>query len=273
MSESSSMDRLDDNLVVAPPREAPLPDDGQRVARERDYHNHRFVDDSERASRVGRFYSAIEYGFDLYRRRVREEAAGRWLLEYGCGNGSLAFELAEQARQVVGIDISDVAIHQARNIATLRGLQNVRFVIDNAEAMNLADHYVDVVAGSGIVHHLDIPKSMREVRRVLRNGGTAIFAEPLGHNPLLNWYRRRTPELRTADEHPLLERDLHSMADEFLSMKVTYFGLIAPVLGLFARETSPTNPVTRCIWWLDRLLCRVPRLNRYAWYCVIELRA
>ena len=41
-------------------------------------------------------------------------------------------------------------------------------------------------------------------------------------------------------------------------MKVTYFGLIAPVLGLFARETSPTNLATRCIWWLDRLVCRVP---------------
>lgn len=248
-------------------------DEAERLARERDYHNHRFADDSERESRVGRFYSAIEYGFELYRRRVSEESAGRWLLEYGCGNGNLAFDLADQARQVVGIDISDVAIEQARNIAALRGLQNVTFVVDNAEAMKLADHYVDVVAGSGIVHHLDITKSMREVRRVLRNGGTAIFAEPLGHNPLLNWYRRRTPELRTVDEHPLLARDLRNMAGEFTSMKVTYFGLIAPILGLFSRETSPSNPLTRCIWWLDQWLCRVPLLSRYAWYCVIELRA
>lgn len=244
-----------------------------RLARERDFHNHRFADDSERDSRVGRFYSAIEYGFELYRRRVSEESTGRWLLEYGCGNGQLAFDIAEQARQVVGIDISDVAIEQARSIAALRGLQNVTFVVDNAEAMQLADQYVDVVAGSGIVHHLDIPKSMREVRRVLRNGGTAIFAEPLGHNPLLNWYRRRTPELRTVDEHPLLERDLRNMAGEFKSMKVTYFGLIAPVLGLFSRETSPDSAATRFVWWLDRVVCGIPFLSRYAWYCVVELRA
>jgi hypothetical protein len=32
--------------------------------------------------------------------------------------------------------------------------------------------------------------------------------EPLGHNPLLNWYRARAPDLRTPDEHPLLARDL-----------------------------------------------------------------
>jgi ubiquinone/menaquinone biosynthesis C-methylase UbiE len=266
------MDRLETPASEST-RDAAPREEAQRLARERDYHNHRFADDSERESRVGRFYSAIEYGFELYRQRVSEESAGRWLLEYGCGNGALAFDVADQARQVVGIDISDVAIEQARHIAALRGLQNVTFVVDNAEAMHLADRYVDVVAGSGIVHHLDIPKSMREVRRVLRNGGTAIFAEPLGHNPLLNWYRRRTPELRTVDEHPLLERDLRSMAGEFTSMKVTYFGLIAPVLGLFARETSPTNPATRFVWWLDRLVCRVPLLSRYAWYCVVELRA
>ena len=248
-------------------------DQAERLVRERDYHNHRFADDSERESRVGRFYSAIEYGFELYRQRVSEASAGRWLLEYGCGNGNLAFDVAGRARQVVGIDISDVAIQQARHIAALRGLQNVSFVVDNAESMQLADQYVDVVAGSGIVHHLDIEKSMREVRRVLRTGGTAIFAEPLGHNPLLNWFRRRTPELRTVDEHPLLQRDLRNMAGEFKSTQVTYFGLVAPVLGLFTRETSPHSQFTRFIWWLDRKLCRVPFLSRYAWYCVVELQA
>lgn len=248
-------------------------ENAERIARERDYHNHRFADDSERESRVGRFYSAIEYGFDLYRRRVSEASTGRWLLEYGCGNGSLAFDLADQARQVVGIDISDVAIQQARNIAALRGLQNVTFVVDNAEAMRLADAHVDVVAGTGIVHHLDIPRSMREVRRVLREGGVAIFAEPLGHNPVLNWYRRRTPELRTADEHPLLERDLTNMAGEFKSMQVTYFGLVAPVLGLLYSETSARSSLTRFVWWLDRKLCNVRWLRRYAWYCVVELHA
>jgi hypothetical protein len=34
--------------------------------------------------------------------------------------------------------------------------------------------------------------------------GWALFSEPLGHNPLVNWYRNRTPEQRTEDEHPLL---------------------------------------------------------------------
>ncbi len=245
----------------------------ERVEREREFHNQRFADDSEREDRLGRYYTAIAYGFDLYRRRVKDEARGRSFLEYGCGTGSVAFDLAGSARQVTGIDISDVAIHKAKQTARRKGLGNVEFLVDNAESMQLPDKSVDVIAGSGIVHHLDIPKAMAEVRRVLRKGGIAIFAEPLGHNPVLNWYRNRTPELRTPDEHPLLEKDLQSMAQGFAWSRVTYFGLVAPLLGLVSRDVRPGSRMTRTVWWLDRQLCRIPGLRKQAWYCLIEIGA
>ena len=245
----------------------------ERIARERDFHNQRFTDNSDRETRTRKFYDAISYGFDLYRRRVREESAGRSLLEYGCGDESLAFDLATTAREVLSIDISDVAIQQAQRTAALQGLKNVEFFIDNAEAMQFPDGRVDVVAGSGIVHHLDIPKSMREVRRVLRKGGVAIFAEPMGHNPVVNWYRNRTPELRTPDEHPLLVGDLRLMGREFASMRITYFGMVAPLLGFIAPTAGEDSALKSLVWWLDRQLCRIPVLNRYAWFCVVELHA
>jgi ubiquinone/menaquinone biosynthesis C-methylase UbiE len=247
-------------------------EEAERIARERDYHNQRFEDNSEREGRTRRFYDAISYGFDLYRQRVHEASAGRVVLEYGCGIESLAFDLAE-ARQVLAIDISDVAIVQAQRTAQRKGLKNVDFSVDNAEAMHFEDGSVDVVAGSGIVHHLDIPKSMREVKRVLRPGGVAIFTEPMGHNPVVNWYRNRTPELRTPDEHPLLAGDLRDMARGFKSSRVTYFGLVAPLLGLLGREVRAGSPLTRLVWWLDRQLCRIPVLNKYSWFSVIELHA
>jgi ubiquinone/menaquinone biosynthesis C-methylase UbiE len=246
--------------------------DADRIAREREYHNLRFADDSERETRVGRFYSAIRYGFDLYEERVAVESRRRRVLEYGCGTGSLAFDLTEEAGEVIGIDISDVAIERARREAERRGLKNTRFVVDNAESMQLPDRHVDVVVGSGIVHHLDIPKAMAEVRRVLKRGGVAIFAEPLAHNPALQWYRRRTPELRSPDEHPLTTTDLSAIARGFASAKVTYFGLVAPMLGLMSAAPKSDSFATRLTWWLDRVLCSVPGLNRYAWYCLIELK-
>ena len=248
-------------------------DQAERWAREREFHNHRFSDDTERELRTGRFYSAIDYGFAFYRQRAMEEARDRTVLEYGCGNASLGFDLAPVAKEVIGIDISDVAIQDAQRIAAHRRLTNTKFLVDNAESMRLPDRSVDVLVGSGIVHHLDIPRSMREVRRVLREGGIAIFAEPLGHNPAVNWYRARTPEMRTPDEHPLLARDLREMAQGFRSIKVTYFGFVAPLLGLVSPVTDPNKPLTKLVWGLDKAICRIPFVQRYAWFCVIELKA
>ena len=127
--------------------------------------------------------------------------------------------------------------------------------------------------GAGIIHHLDIAKALEELRRVLSVGGVAIFAEPLGHNPVLNWFRNRTPELRTPDEHPLLVRDLRQITRAFSSSRVTFFGLISPVLGLLSPTVKPDSWLTRVVWSLDRAACRIPLLRRYAWYCYFELRA
>lgn len=244
-----------------------------RISREREFHNTRFSDDSERVTRTARFYSAIEFCFDYFRERIYDESSDRRVLEYGCGTESFALDLAPSAREVVSIDISEVAIEQAIRLGKERNAQNVHFVVDNAEAMQFPDRSMDVIAGSGIIHHLDIDKSMREVKRVLRPGGVAIFAEPLGHNPILNWYRNRTPELRTPDEHPLKAADLRKMRKQFAVSRVRYFGLVSPVLGFFYRKVDFAQPLPRFVRVLDRIACSIPGLRRFAWFSVIELQA
>lgn len=243
-----------------------------RFAREKAFHDERYADDSARQVRTSRYYSAIRYGFELYRRRVLDESRARSVLEYGCGTGDFALELASVAARVTGIDISEVAIERAGERAAGRELRNIEFLVQNAEAMSLPEKYVDVIAGVGIIHHLDITKAMEEIKRVLSDGGIAIFAEPLAHNPVLNWYRNRTPQLRTTDEHPLTHRDLRRLAQEFRDCTVTYFGLVAPALGLIQSDSAEPGSLTKFLWWIDKVLCTVPWLNRYAWYCIIELK-
>ncbi len=246
----------------------------ERIEREREFHNQRFFENNAtRESPTRRFYEAIAYGFEEFRARATQLSRGQCVLEYGCGDEIMAFDLAHTARQVTGIDISDVAIQKAQLTASQRNLPNVKFTVDNAEDMRLPDGSVDVVIGAGIIHHLDIAKALEELRRVLSVGGVAIFAEPLGHNPVLNWFRNRTPELRTPDEHPLLVRDLRQITRAFSSSRVTFFGLISPVLGLLSPTVKPDSWLTRVVWSLDRAACRIPLLRRYAWYCYFELRA
>jgi ubiquinone/menaquinone biosynthesis C-methylase UbiE len=247
--------------------------ESERISRERVFHNQRYSDDSEREGRLGKFYATLSYGFQTYWTRIVAESSGHSVLEYGCGTGGLALQLAEHSPRVIGIDISDVAIDIARQTAASRNLGNLEYRVEDAEALKLPDRHVDVVVGIGIVHHLHIRKAMSEVRRVLSDRGIALFAEPMGHNPVLNWYRNRTPGLRSPDEHPLVVDDLRFMAGLFSSIKVTYFGLITPLLGLMSNKpASEGSRLTRFVWWLDKRLCSVPGLGRLAWYCLVELR-
>jgi ubiquinone/menaquinone biosynthesis C-methylase UbiE len=63
----------------------------------------------------------------------------------------------------------------------------------NAEATTFPDNSFDLICGSSILHHLNLDKACAEIRRILRPDGGAVFIEPLGHNPLINMFRKLTP--------------------------------------------------------------------------------
>lgn len=206
----------------------------ERLRREGEFHDHAFAEDV-RAS-ADHFYSVATHGYDRYRELVRQGAAGARVLEYGCGPGSEAFELARAGATVHGIDISPVAIDMAQRAAAERGVaERCSFEVMNAEALTFAPKSFDRICGSGILHHLDLARAFGEIARALKPGGRAIFVEPLGHNPAINWYRRRTPELRTADEHPLLARDLDEARKHFARVRPEFYALsvlaAVPLLG------------------------------------------
>ena len=71
------------------------------------------------------------------------------------------------------------------------------------ERLTYPDNSFDMAVGFAILHHLDIPLALSQLRRVLKPGGRAFFAEPLASNPLIRVYRRLTPQYRTPDETPI----------------------------------------------------------------------
>ncbi len=211
------------------------------------------------------FYE-ISAGVQRYRQLIFDGCAGKRILEYGCGLGGQAFALADRGAIVTGIDISDVAVAQARRRAAGYSPQQLRFVKADAEALELPDASFDVVCGSGILHHLDLEKALREVSRVLVPGGRAVFYEPLGHNPLLNLYRRLTPREHTPDEHPLLMREVREFNNaEFFDLLSVF---VIPILRLPGGEK-----LLRAAEWADRLTFRIiPPLRAWGAVVVLELR-
>lgn len=242
----------------------------ERIAREQAFHNERFG--AAEARKQDAFYFAVTAGAECYKRRVQEAAAGRDVLEYGCACGLNSVSLAAKARSIVGIDISDVAIGQARAAAAASGVSNATFHVDNAERLSFQDGSFDVVFGSGILHHLDFDAAIFELRRVLRPGGRAIFWEPLGHNAAINLYRRLTPHARTADEHPLLRSDFDLIRRRFGSCEVAHFGLCT-LASIPFRGRALGRSLRRLGEGVDRHLLRLPVLRWQAWYALMDLRA
>jgi SAM-dependent methyltransferase len=239
-----------------------------RKEREQAFHDRRFAGSGARPASA--FYAVAGASRRAFLRLLHESAGpGRRVLEYGCGRGSMAFDLTAAGASVSGIDISPVAIEIARSEAQARGCPSIDFRVMDAEHLDFPDGTFDLVCGTGILHHLDLECAYAEVRRVLRPGGAAIFAEPLGHNALINMYRRRTPEQRTVDEHPLLMRDFALARRYFEQVDISYFHL-ATIAAIPLRAKRGVRFAVAFLDAFDRALFRlVPLARRFAWIVVV----
>jgi SAM-dependent methyltransferase len=241
---------------------------GERLEREREFHNDRFGAPASRKEDA--FYFAARAAGNEYWRLIGQAAAGRDVLEYGCSTGQSSIGLAKSARHVTGVDISDVAIGQAQNAAVRESIANVTFRVGDAEKMDLPSASFDLVFGSGILHHLDLDVGLKELRRVLRPGGKAVFFEPLGHNPAINYYRSRTPQSRTADEHPLLKSDLDIVRRHFSRCDPKFFGLTT-LASIPFRSNALGRALRAAGEQVDDVLLRIPGLKWQAWIVVMDL--
>jgi SAM-dependent methyltransferase len=220
-----------------------------------------------------RFYSVADAAFDRYDALIDAAAGcGADVLEYGCGPGSRAFRLAAAGSSVRGIDISSVAIETATARAASEGLsERTEFSVMDAEALEFADDSFDLICGTGILHHIDLGKAYGELQRTLRPGGRAIFLEPMGHNPAIEAYRRRTPDEHTVDEHPLKVADLEMASRHFERTGWRFFTLSSLVAVPF-RNAPGFERMVSALDGLDRFLFRLsPRLAKNAWMVVMDL--
>ena len=242
--------------------------ESKRLQREREYHDSRFTEEVRFAQ--WKYYDAIRTGETLYKTRVRELSEGADIFELGCGLGKNSFANTAKFRTASGIDISSVAVDKANAEARLKGLENISFICGDAENIPLPDESFDLIYGNGIIHHLNVDRCINEVARLLRPTGSALFWEPLGHNPIFNVYRTLTPKSRTSDEHPLLRRDFHTMSAVFPNMEVEFFGLTT-LATVPLRKTKQFATVLRAAERLDRALFSVG-FGWNAWYALSLLR-
>lgn len=248
-----------------------MPSSPRRQDREREFHDALFADGGEEARReAGRFYAVVERSQQAYEAEVSARGQDAACMEYGCSYGQDTIRLAATARSVVGIDISGVVIERARAAAAEVG-SSARFEVAEAEALPFGDSTFDLAFGSSVLHHLELSPALAEMVRVLRPTGSGVFYEPLGHNPLINWYRNRTPEMRTPDEHPLVRADFDLFREHFEAVDVSFFHLAALASVPLAGRRG-FRPLLSALDRVDDLLFGlVPAMRYHAWVCLVVL--
>lgn len=114
---------------------------------------------------------------------VRLDEAGEFrgrILDCGCGAGENSLYLASRGREVVGLDMSSLAVRRSREKAAARGL-DATFLVANALELHGDERLgggFDTALDSGLFQVLSDPERARyaeSLRGVLRGGGTLLL--------------------------------------------------------------------------------------------------
>ena len=201
------------------------------------------------------------------------DVAGLRIVDFGCGSGANTVLLANRGAHVWGVDISEDLIRLARRRLDVNGRAGAaEFIVASAHDLPFPDDSIDIVFGIAILHHLDLPLVSKEVHRVLRPGGRAIFQEPVRNSKVIRFVRSLIP-YKAPDvspfERPLTDPELRQFARPFSSARTRPFLLphvqLASVLPIVKHQIYPLYNSD------GALLKAMPALQHFAGIRVLEL--
>jgi len=186
------------------------------------------------------------------------------VLEIGCGTGYFTRELAKTGAKIIAIDISPDLIAKAREEIKQ---SNVFFSVQNAYASVFQNDEFDYIAGSSVLHHLNLPKALSEINRILKPGGKFFFTEP----NMLN------PQIALQKNIPWLKKKLGDSPDETAFFRWQLYGILKKY-GFSAISVQPFDFLhpsvpSNFIPFIDnlgKLIEKIPLLREIAGSLVIS---
>jgi len=201
---------------------------------------------------------------------VTPRAATARVLSVGCGDGRREIAMARHVGRIVGIDLSPVAIDQARRRATAVRADNVEFRV--ADARRIGDSgggaAFDAVWCPGILHHLpddQIVQLLAELKALLKPTGRLVTMDPNARravNLFKPLFQREYAKFHSDGERELDPGAVAAMIEAtglaVVELRFTD-AFISPLAWLFPR--LPAALASR-LARLDQLLVNVPIIQR-----------
>ena len=99
-------------------------------------------------------------------------------LDVGSGTGHSTLALAATVKDVVGLDLTEHMLDEARRLALEARIANASFQLGDAEELPFEDAHFDVVTARVCTHHFsDMRGALRQIARVLRPGGCFVVSD------------------------------------------------------------------------------------------------
>jgi SAM-dependent methyltransferase len=147
------------------------------------------------------------------------------VLDVGCGAGVEVVRFARAGARTTGVDIAESAVTLARQNLAQQGLE-ARVEVADGEHLPFPDASFDFVFAHGVVQYTSDDRAMvREVHRVLRPGGLAVFQ---AYNRK-SWLHLLSKVMKTPLEHedaPVLRRysdtEFRRLVSVFTDVRVVF---------------------------------------------------
>jgi len=212
----------------------------------------------------------IEYAFHLL-----GDVRGKTVVDLGCGDGLNTIILASLGARVLSVDISGKSLELTRRRAIANGVDGrVALLHSDAAAIPIDAGSADAVFGAAILRHVDPIRAARQIRRVLKPGGVAVFLEAIVHPSSLAAMKKIWLENEEfgSDEHALTLEQIQAVCRAVgIAGRQRAFWLTTRFVCSFGAGTF--SMPAKAAQQLDALvLRRFPFVSRFASRLVWEAR-
>ncbi len=242
---------------------------------ERDHHDDFYLHEAARIFDAPLFQEVRRRMAAFLARYGRGSAHDR-VLSLGCGDGRVESLMAPSVAEIVGIELSPVAVEQAQARAARGGATNVHFEVGDIQALAVRPASFDAVWALGVLHHLrdaEMEDLLRRSRAALRPGGVFVSNDPSAHRLVglfKGLFARAYRTYHSPEERELEAGRLHHLFCRagFVDVSVHYNDFfLGPLSWLFPQCPAPlVAPLAA----LESLLLRIPVLCRTASsFCIV----
>jgi SAM-dependent methyltransferase len=189
---------------------------------------------------------------------------------------------------VAGIDLGQELVAAASLLARVNKVA-IEFRHGSITELPFKSAAYDVVVGIAILHHLSeagVVEVLRECHRILRDGGIAVFVEPVENSKIFNFMQNLFPVRgggyrpsilqrkawarykETRDDRAMSNLELIRAGEElFRSISISPYGCLVRLARFFGAESR------EILLRVDRLIFRVfPPLRHYCQTVLVEYR-